>query len=347
MRDNSNGIVPRREAAGVLLGLTGVVAFSLSLPATRVAVAELDPLVVGLGRAVVAAVLAAGTLLLMRAPRPRRDQLRGLAVVAFGVVLGFPLLTALALRDLPSAHGAVVAGLLPAATAVAAVALAGERPSRAFWAAVVAGVAAVLAFGAVQGAGTLHAADLLLLLGVAVCGVGYAQGAVLARELGGPATICWALLIGAPFLAPAAAVGVARSDFGAVSASAWAGFAYVSVVSMFLGFFAWYAGLARGGVARVSQLQLAMPVLTLGWSALLLGERVTVAMLATAVLVLCCVAVARRTSVAQAPVRSRPSRSATSRSTAGTTSSKPSTSRACSKPSTAATTTRATATVEG
>jgi drug/metabolite transporter (DMT)-like permease len=288
------------------LGLTGVVAFSVSLPATRAAVADMDPLMVGLGRAVVAAALAAVVLVVTRAPLPRPDQLRGLAVVAGGVVLGFPLASSLALRELPSAHGAVVAGLLPAATAIAAVMYAGERPSRAFWAAAGAGVVAVLAFGAVQGAGSLHRGDAVLLAGVAVCGLGYARGAVLARELGGPRTICWALVLGAPPLAPIAAVGVARTDLGAVSVTAWSGFAYVSAVSMFLGFFAWYAGLARGGVARVSQLQLAMPVLTLVWAALLLGEKITGPMVLAAAAVLLCVVATRRAQVARAPVTALP-----------------------------------------
>ena len=175
----------------VLLGFLGVLAFSFTLPATRIAVEELDPTFVGIGREALAAVPAALILLATRAPLPSRAQLRRLGIVAFGVVFGWPLFTALALQDLTSAHSAVIVGLLPAATAFAAVLRAGERPSRAFWLASFTGLVAVLAFAASQGAGLLSTADIFILVAVALSAIGYAEGGALSRELGGWRVICW------------------------------------------------------------------------------------------------------------------------------------------------------------
>jgi drug/metabolite transporter (DMT)-like permease len=262
-----------RETKGLAWGALGVLAFSLTLPATRAAVPELGGTVVGLGRALVAALLAGLLLLALRERPPGRRHWPGLAVVVLGVVVGFPLCSALALRAVPAVHGAVVVGLLPAATAVMAVLRAGERPPRAFWLACLVGVAAVCVFAAAEGAGRPRAADLLLLAAVALGALGYAEGGRLARDLGGWRVISWALLLAAPFLAVPVALAVADRGLDA-GPGAWLGFAYVSIVSMFLGFFAWYRGLALGGVARVGQVQLLQPVLTLGWGALLLGERV-------------------------------------------------------------------------
>jgi drug/metabolite transporter (DMT)-like permease len=278
---------------GLLLGSLGIVGFSFSLPATRLAVADLDPWLVAFGRATVAAALAAVYLLATRAPRPTRAQARSLAIVAAGVVVGFPLLTSLALEVQTAAHGAVVIAILPAATAVAAVGRAHEHPSRAFWLAASAGLVAVLAFVITQGVGGVRAGDLFLLGAVVLCAIGYAEGGALSRTLGGPTTICWALVLSAPLTASVTGVAIGLTGVHA-GATAWLGFAYVAVVSMFLGFFAWYAGLARGGVARIGQVQLAQPVLTLGWSAALLGEHVGVATLLTAVAVLACVAATQR-----------------------------------------------------
>jgi drug/metabolite transporter (DMT)-like permease len=285
----------------LVFGFLGVLAFSFTLPATRVAVEELDPTFVGLGREALAAVPAALLLALLRGPKPTRSQLLRLALVALGVVFGFPLFTALALRELTSAHSAVVVGLLPAATAVAAVVRAGERPSPRFWPASVAGLVAVLGFAASQGAGLLSGGDLLILAAVALGAIGYAEGGVLARELGGWRVICWALVLSAPVTVPVALVAAAGSDLHA-SADAWLGFAYVTAVSAFLGFFAWYAGLARGGVAKIGQVQLVQPLLTLAWSAALLGEHVSAITLFAAVLVVLCVVGTQRARVDQAPL---------------------------------------------
>ncbi|MFI5890271.1 DMT family transporter [Actinoplanes sp. NPDC051513] len=281
---------------GLALGALGVLAFSMSLPATRVAVHEIDPWFVAFGRAVGAAALAWVYLGLTGAPRPSGIQWRRLTVVALGVVFGFPFFTSLALTTQTSAHGAVVVTVLPAMTAIFAVLRAGERPPPLFWIASLAGVSAVLTFLIVSGEvhGALTAADFYLLAAVVLCGLGYAEGGALARELGGARTICWALVLSLPVTLPVA-LGAALVHPPRAGGAAWAAFGYVTVVSMFLGFFAWYAGLARGGIAQVGQIQLAQPVLTLAWSALLLGESVTPASIGAALVVLICVVLTQRT----------------------------------------------------
>jgi drug/metabolite transporter (DMT)-like permease len=294
MEEKSNVSAARTiTRAGVALGAVGVLGFSFSLPATKLAVAGLDPWFVAFGRATVAAVLAGLALLAGHAPRPTCAQLRRLTAVAGGVVVGFPLTTSLALEVQTAAHGAVVIAILPAATAVAAVRRAHEHPSRAFWLAAGAGLVAVLAFVLTQGVAGLQAGDGFLLGGVVLCAIGYAEGGALSRTLGGPTTICWALVLAAPLTASVTALAIALTGLHG-EATAWLGFGYVAVVSMFLGFFAWYAGLARGGVARIGQVGLAQPVLTLGWSAALLGEQVGAATLFTALAVLACVAATQR-----------------------------------------------------
>ncbi|MFG2009170.1 DMT family transporter [Micromonospora sp. NPDC048868] len=300
MNGNSSATVRTTVTAdrtvGLALGALGVLAFSMSLPATRVAVQQLDPWFVAFGRAVGAALLAWAYLRSTRAPRPTRGQWRRLTVVALGVVVGFPLFTSLALSTQTSAHGAVVITVLPAMTAVFAVLRAGERPPPLFWAASAGGLLAVLTFLGASGAvrGALAPPDLFLLAAVVLCGLGYAEGGALARELGGARTICWALLLSLPVTVPVMVVAAVAAPPRA-DPVAWSAFGYLTVVSMFLGFFAWYAGLARGGIAQVGQIQLAQPVLTLAWSALLLGEAVTGASIAAAVAVLACVVLIQRT----------------------------------------------------
>jgi drug/metabolite transporter (DMT)-like permease len=307
MKDKSSATVATAvtadRVAGLALGALGVLAFSMSLPATRVVVQQLDPWFVAFGRAVGAALLAWAYLRFTGAPRPTRGQRRRLSIVTLGVVIGFPLFTSLALTTQTSAHGAVVITVLPAMTAVFAVLRAGERPPPLFWVGSAGGLLAVLAFlvssGAVRGA--LSTADLFLLAAVVLCGLGYAEGGALARELGGARTICWALLFSLPVTLPITVVAAAAHPPHA-DAVAWSAFGYLTAVSMFLGFFAWYAGLARGGIAQVGQIQLAQPVLTLVWSALLLGETVTPASIGAALVVLACVVLIQRTrSSAPAP----------------------------------------------
>ncbi|MBA2240720.1 MAG: DMT family transporter [Solirubrobacterales bacterium] len=292
-RSSASTVSPR--LVGLALGALGVLGFSFSLPATKLAVGSLDPWFVAFGRAVAAAALAGFVLVATRARRPSPTQWRRLGIVALGVVVGFPLFTSIALETSGSAHGAVVIAVLPAATAVAAVARAGERPGRLFWAGAIAGVVVVGVFALAYSSGAFTAADLWLLLAVVTCAIGYAEGGALARELGGARTICWALLLSLPLTLPVALLSA--DGLAGASREAWLGFAYVCLVSMFLGFFAWYAGLARGGVARVSQVQLAQPLLTLLWSALLLGEYVGPGTLLAAVAVLACVLVTQRSRV--------------------------------------------------
>ena len=280
---------------GLLYGFAGVASFSLTLPATRVAVAALDPVFVGLGRAVVAAVLAAIVLAVRRVPWPGWALLPRLALVAGGVVVGFPLFSAWAMRTVPAAHGAVVIGLLPLATAVAGALIAHERPTRLFWACAIFGSAVVVGFALWQGGGAPQAADGLLVLAVVAAAIGYAEGARLARTMGGWQVISWSLVIAVPVVAVPTAMSVDARLLSA-PASAWVGFAYVSVVSMFLGFFVWYRGLAQGGIAAVGQVQLLQPFLTIFASALLLGEQIDSATIVAAALVIASIALGRRSS---------------------------------------------------
>ncbi|MDP3209244.1 MAG: DMT family transporter, partial [Rhodoglobus sp.] len=267
--------MPSRRS-GLLWGLLGVLAFSFTVPFTRVAVVGLSPLFIGSGRAVVAALLAIAALALTRQRLPQARQWVRLLVVAGGVVAGFPLLTSYALVTVPATHGAVVIALLPAATAVAAVIRAHERPRVSFWVLAAIGAAAALGFASIQGGGfgRFELADLLLFGAVVAAAIGYAEGGLLARELGAWQTISWALVVAAPIMVPLAVFSAIQNPPTAAPIE-WAAFGYLAVVSMFLGFFAWYRGLAIGPMAQVSQVQLVQPVLSILWAALLLAEELT------------------------------------------------------------------------
>jgi drug/metabolite transporter (DMT)-like permease len=286
----------KAEVIGSIYGFLGVLTFSLTLPATRLAVSGLEPIFVGLGRAIVAAGLSLILLSVTRQPLPPWRYLPRFCMVVAGVVIGFPLLSALAMRDAPASYGAVITGLLPLATALGGVWRAGERPSPQFWLWAIAGSSMVVSFVLLSGAGSIHLADLALLGAVAAAGLGYAEGATLARIFGAWQVICWSLVLSVPVLLPIV-LQHAPASFSAVSGSAWLGFLYVSVFSMFLGFFAWYQGLALGGIARVGQLQLFQPFLTIAASAVLLGEPLTIATLGFAVGVIFCVALSRRAQI--------------------------------------------------
>lgn len=282
---------------GLRWGLLGVVAFSFTVPFTRVAAHDgLSPLFIGSGRAVVAAVLAAVALAVTRQRVPDAGQWVRLAVVAGGVVVGFPLLTSYALTRAPAGHGAVVIGLLPAATAVMAVLRGKERVPLTFWLSAALGALAVVAFAAVQhdGFGGLSWADLLLFGAVLAAAVGYAEGGFLSRELGSWQTVSWALLLAAPLMLTLTVVSVAEQAPSA-SPVQWLAFGYLSVVSMYLGFFAWYRGLAIGPMTTVSQVQLVQPVLSITWATLLLGEQLTWATALGGLVVLLCARTAVRT----------------------------------------------------
>ena len=286
---------------GVLWGLLGVLAFSFTLPFTRLAVAEIDPLFIAGGRAVVAAALAVIALAIVRPRRPRGRQWVRVAIAGLGVIAGFPIFTSLALQTVPSSHGAVVIGLLPAATAIAAVIRGGERPSFLFWVASTAGAIAVVGFVVLTsgGFGGLHPSDFLLLGAVASAAIGYAEGALLSRELGSWQTICWSLIVVLPIMAGVTFLGLG-DGWPQAGPEHWWSFAYLAVVSMFLAFFAWYRGLAIGPIATVSQIQLVQPVFTIVWSGVLLGEVLGWQVWLGAAVVLACAAVAVRARVAAA-----------------------------------------------
>jgi len=264
----------RNELRGLWLGLLGVVIFAMTLPMTRLAVGpaadpQLPPLFVTAGRAAFAGLLSLVYLALTGAPRVQARHLHALAASALGTVLGFPLLLSLALRDVDAMHGAVVTGLLPLATAVAAALTLRQRPSAGFWGCAVLGCVLVLCFAASQGGGRLSHADGLLLLAVVCAAVGYVAGARVAAELPAEQVICWVLVISLPFTVP---LTLASWPDQPARATAWGGFAYVTVFSMWLGFFAWYRGLALGGTVRVSQVQLVQPFLALLFAVPVLGE---------------------------------------------------------------------------
>lgn len=284
-----------RTPPGLWWGLLGVLAFSFTVPFTRIAVGGFSPLLIGSGRAVVAAALAAAALALTRQRRPSRTQWARLAVVAGGVVVGFPMFTSYALTATPASHGAVVIAILPAATAVASVLRTRERPPVAFWAAAGLGAVAAIAFASFssEGFGGLGRPDLLLFAAVLAAAIGYAEGGLLSRELGPWQTISWALVLAAPVMVLASASSLA-AGLPEASAGEWAAFGYLAVVSMFLGFFAWYRGLALGPMAQVSQTQLAQPVLTLAWAALLLGEPLGWTTVAGGLAVIACTGLAVR-----------------------------------------------------
>jgi drug/metabolite transporter (DMT)-like permease len=278
---------------GLLWGFIGIASFSLTLPATRFAVASLSPVFVGLGRAVVAAALAAIVLAVTRTPWPGWRLVPRLAVVAGGVVIGFPLFSAWALRYVPASHAAVVIGILPLATALAATWLAHERPSHTFWWSAAFGSAVVVGFAFWQGGGAPQPADGLLALAAAAAAIGYAEGGRLARSMPGWQVISWALIIAAPAVL-AATLYATDARLATASPLAWACFAYVSVISMYVGFFWWYRGLALGGIAAVGQVQLLQPFLTIFASAAFLGETIEPTTFVAAALVIAAIAIGRR-----------------------------------------------------
>jgi drug/metabolite transporter (DMT)-like permease len=265
-----------QEMKGWSLGLLGVAIFALTLPMTRLAVGpaeapQLPPVFVTAGRAVVAALCSAAYLLWVRAPRPAGVQWRWLAISGAGTAIGFPLFLSLALRHVPAVHGAVVTGVMPLGTAVVAAIVLRQRPSNGFWACAGLGCVLVLGYAAWRGGGAWHGADGLLLLAVVSTSIGYVYGARLAAQMGAQQVICWILVLALPITLPVALASwpEAAAD---IAPSAWVGFTYVSLFSMWLGFFAWYRALALGGTMRISQVQLAQPFLTLLFAVPLLGE---------------------------------------------------------------------------
>jgi len=287
------------EATGMWLGLIGVAIFALTLPMTRLAVGpaadpQLPPLFVAAGRAAVAGLLSIVYLASTAAPRPRRDQWSAFAVCALGTVVGFPLALGIALRHVDAMHAAVVTGVLPLATALAAAVHFRQRPSNAFWLCAIAGCALVLGFAAYKGNGRLGSADALLLLAVASAAVGYVAGARLAAQMPAERVICWVLVLSLPLTLP---VMLAAWPEHVIRARAWGGFGYVALFSMWLGFFAWYRGLALGGTVRVSQVQLVQPFLALLFAVPVLGETLDATTVAFSLAVIATVFLGKRMPV--------------------------------------------------
>jgi drug/metabolite transporter (DMT)-like permease len=277
-----------------------VLAFSFTFPATTLAEHSFAPLLVGAGRSVISAAIAAACLLRWRVPLPSRGDLPGLIVVALGCGVGFGVLSALALGRTSSTHAAVVVGLLPAATAVVAVVRVGDRPGPLFWAASLVGTIAVTGYALSRGSGSLQAGDLLLLGSVVVAAFGYAEGGRLTMSIPGWQVTAWGLVLALPISLPLTVAALVHHPPASVSASAVAGFAYVGTISTFFGFFAWYRGLAEAGVARASQVQLAQPLLTIAWSIPLLGEHLDPGAVLTAAIVAVCVFVTQRARLTRA-----------------------------------------------
>jgi drug/metabolite transporter (DMT)-like permease len=292
---------------GYALGLLGVVIFALTLPMTRLAVGDaaapqLPPGFVTAGRAALAGVLSVIYLRAIGAAWPARRHWPALAVSALGTVLGFPLSLALALREVQASHVAVVTGLMPMATALIGALVLRQRPSAGFWAYAAAGCALVMGFAVWQGGGQLSAGDGWLLSAVLFTGIGYVAGAKVAAELPAPQVICWVLVMSLPLTLPAAWL-LWPAHAAQVAPAAWGGFLYVSLFSMWLGFFAWYRGLALGGVVHVSQVQLLQPFLAMVFAVPLLGERLEAATLAFSLAVIGVVLLSKRMPVASAAAR--------------------------------------------
>ncbi|MFC5445621.1 DMT family transporter [Rhizobium halophytocola] len=282
-----------RTTIGWLNGALGMLIFSASLPATRLAVSGFDPIFLTAARGAIAGTLALALTVALGSKRPERGDLVSLVVIALGVVVGFPLLTALALQHITSAHSLVFIGLLPLSTATFGVLRGGERPKPAFWAFSLAGSGIVAGFALMGNGEASLSGDLLMVAAIIACGLGYAEGGRLTRRLGGFAVIAWALILALPMML-VIAILLKPMSFGGVSDAAWIGLGYVSLFSMLIGFVFWYRGLAMGGIAAVGQLQLLQPFFGLALAALLLGETVSWSMVGVTMAVVLCVAGARR-----------------------------------------------------
>ncbi|WP_223583556.1 DMT family transporter [Sphingobacterium sp. GVS05A] len=278
---------------GWLNGLLGVIIFSGSLPATRIAVLDLDPFFVTVARATIAGMLALIVLVINKEKFPQKTQFLSLGIVALGVVIGFPLLSALALRYVTSAHSIVFVGILPVSTAVFGIIRGGERPRPVFWIFSILGSLLVVGYALRQGISSSPVGDILMLFSVILCGLGYAEGGKLSKTLGGWQVISWALVFSLPVALPLTYIFL-PSTVAHVGIGAWASLAYVSLFSMFIGFIFWYKGLAQGGIASIGQLQLLQPFFGLILAASLLHEEVNIGMLFVTIGVILCVGGAKK-----------------------------------------------------
>jgi drug/metabolite transporter (DMT)-like permease len=284
-----------KTTTGWINGFIGMLIFSGSLPATRLAVESFEPVFLTVARASIAGVLGLAFLLAFREKRPAQKELFPLLIVAVGVVVGFPLLTAFALLYITSAESLVFIGLLPIATAIFGKVRGGENPSRAFWFFAVTGSTIVVIYALTRGSSVSISGNLLMLAAIVVCGLGYAEGAKLSRRLGGWQVISWALVLSLPLMLILLVIYLPTVP-DCVKPSAWSGLAYVSVFSMLIGFVFWYRGLAQGGIAAIGQLQLLQPFFGLFIAAALLHEAIEWPMLMVAIAAVFCVAGAKKFS---------------------------------------------------
>ena len=291
-----------QDFKGLILGLLGVIIFGLTLPATRIAVSEMDAVTVGLGRAIIAAGFAGLYLFFTKARRPDRSEFKKLVATAACVIFGFPLLSAIAMQYTPASHGGVMLGILPLATVAASAIFAGERPSLAFWACSTVGAAAVVLFAVLQGGFELQLADVLLVASVISAAVGYAIGGQLSKTRGGSNVISWALVISLPVLIPPV-LYVLPDLPSTLSRNVWISFLYVAIFSQFLGFFAWNKGMVLSGIARIGQLQLLQPFITLAAASILLNDPLTWMTVGFASFVVAVVAVGRKLQVSPSRIR--------------------------------------------
>lgn len=283
----------KESTSGWINGFLGVIIFAGSLPATRIAVAEFNPIFLTSARAVIATLLGIILIVSFKQPYPKREDVTSLIIIALGVVIGFPLLTAFALQYVTSAHSIVFVGLLPLCTAVFASTRGAERPKPFFWLFSILGAASVVGYALKSYGYFSLKGDLLMLAAIIVCGLAYSEGGRLSRKIGGWQVICWSLILSLPVMLPMALITLPES-FEHVTTRAVISLGYVSLCSMLLGFVFWYRGLAQGGVAAVGQIQLLQPFIGLGLAALLLNETINWSMLIVTLIAAICVAAAKK-----------------------------------------------------
>jgi drug/metabolite transporter (DMT)-like permease len=277
----------------LLSGLAGVAIFALTLPATRLVIEDLNPFFIGLGRAVVAGLFALLILIFTRSALPTPRQFKLLMLTAAGVVIGFPVFSAIAMQSVDASHGGIVLALLPLATAFAAIWVSHERPSPGFWIVGISGSLLVTVFALIQGSGRFQPGDFALFAATLCAAFSYAIGGKLSREMAGWQVICWSLVIALPFILIPALLTAPAEPFN-LSGKTWLGFLYLALFSQLIGFFLWNKGLALGGIARVSQVQLLQPFITLAAAALLLNESIGWLSIGFCILVVINVAIGKR-----------------------------------------------------
>ena len=288
-----------KETKGMLIGFVGILIFSLTLPVTKIAVLSFDPYFIAFGRATLAGVLALTYLVILKEPMLAKADIGKLVVIALGVVFGFPIFTTVAMAYGSSSHGAVILGMMPLASTVIGAIRFGERPSIGFWMVSILGAALVVTYALLKSSGSFTLVDVLLVLGGICACIGYVEGGELSRKMNPRAVISWALVISLP-----ANIVFSYLTFDSaylnVGTFAWSIFVYLSLFPMFLGFFFWYEGLAIGGIARVSQVQLIQPFCTLIVASILLGDSLTWMNVVFAVLVVSTVILGKRMLIKRA-----------------------------------------------